>query len=153
MKANISQLNQLEQLIDNARDSGADCELRRFAVWCALQTEPSGTRWSYVIDRAEQYALGQVPFEELKELRQSLAGASAAAALIGLRHNATNAATLLAAMNTLAPDAAVAARAAAELQRKWVQMRAENQGASYEWLETIEAETITQQTEMLISML
>ena len=148
----MNQANDLEQLIATAEASGADCELRVFAVWCAMQTESSGTTWSHVIDLAEQYALGQVPYSDLEALRQSLAGTGAAAVTIGLRHKASNAATCMAALHTLKPDAADAARLAAEMHRRWALMRAEKQWATNERLTALETEILGQQIEQLKSM-
>lgn len=143
----MSQPNQLELLIEQAKAAGADRGLRIFAVWCAMQTEESGVQWAHVIDLAEQYALGEASYSELEAVGRSISNAASAAALIGLKNNAPNAATLLAAVATLKPDAADAARQAADLHCRWVLMRARAKGVSYERLEMLEEEILAQQVE------
>jgi hypothetical protein len=104
------QSKKLELLIEQAKTSDANRELRIFAVWCALQTESSDTRWAQVIDLAEQYALGQVPYSDLESTGKSITNVASAAVTVGLKNNAPNAATMLAAVATLRSDAADAAR-------------------------------------------
>lgn len=151
MKTNSTDL---ESLIKQAKELGADSELRLFACWCARQTESSDIRWVSVVDLAERFAQGQAEAGEMASRREDLSNAAIAAGTVGIKARASNAYTMLAAFQTLRPDAAEAASLAAEEHRMWARNKAEKmEGLTWEETRIVGQTIQTIQADKLREML
>lgn len=99
-------------------------KLRKFAVWCAHQTndhiKPIQNK---LIELAEQAIQGKAEPEQLEKLYEDTEGVAIATDTVGLRQGSVKAPAFLATRECINPDAFEGAKQAARFHRLWVEMK------------------------------
>lgn len=104
-------------------NQGDDKKLRKFAVWCAHQTnddiKPIQRK---LIELAEKAIQGKADEQKLKELYADTEGAAVATDTVGLRQGSEKAPAFLATRECINPNAFDGAMQAARFHRLWVEI-------------------------------
>ena len=106
-------------------------ELRRFACWVALQTNPDLKSHIDLVTSIQDSLNDGGPTSRLcYALREEFSGTACAAATVGLRHGCLNAATFLACFSCAKDDPTVAVEDAIKWARHWYKIAVESEADS-----------------------
>lgn len=118
--------DRVTSILNHFREEGKTTELRKFAVWCAHQTnEEIKPIQAKMFDLAEQAISGDVDTEELQQLYQETEGTAVATDTVGLQHGSASAPAFLASRESINPDAYQGAQQAARFHRLWADLVAQ----------------------------
>lgn len=110
-------------ILKHLRENGEDKKLRKFAVWCAHETnENIKPIQRKLIELAEKAIQGNADSQKLKELYDDTEGAAIATDTVGLRQGSEKAPAFLATRECINPNAYEGAMQAARFHRLWVEM-------------------------------
>lgn len=109
-------------------DEGKTTELRKFAVWCAHQTnEKIKPIQNKILELAEKAIETEVKKEKLAELYEETEGTAVAADTVGLRQGSKSAPAYLAVRECINPDPFEGAVQSARFHRLWADMNEKQQ--------------------------
>ena len=115
-------------LIDYLRERGDEGSLRKFAIWCARQTE---FEWKPIVRKiflqAEEAAEGSIGAEELEALYDETEGAAISAESMGLTSDNREGPGFLAVRSCVHPNASQAALDASRFALLWAEMNFKHQ--------------------------
>ncbi|MFH5832693.1 hypothetical protein [Halalkalibaculum sp. DA384] len=104
-------------------EEGETAKLRKFAIWCAHQTnrelKPIQAK---MLDLAEKAVYGKADTPQLETLYQKTEGTAVATNTVGLQHGSTNAPAFLATRECVNPDPYQGALQAARFHRLWADL-------------------------------
>lgn len=107
---------------------GKTKELRKFAVWCAHQTnERIKPIQNKILELAEEAIETDIKTEKLAELYEETEGTAVAADTVGLRQGSKSAPAYLAVRECINPDALEGAVQSARFHRLWADMNEKKQ--------------------------
>jgi len=114
-------------LLKHLRDQTESSKLRKFAVWCAYQTnENIKPIQNKIIELAERAIEGEASDRQLKELYEETEGAAVATDTVGLRQGSEKAPAFLATRECINPDAFEGAKQAARFHRLWEDIKSKD---------------------------
>lgn len=113
----------LTSILDYLRDKGWETEMRKFAVWCARQTD---TEWKPLVykifEKAEQAIHNKADREQLRALYEETEGEAVSSDTVKLQIESRKAATFLAARACINPDPFQAALEASRYHKLWAEL-------------------------------
>ncbi len=141
--------DRVTSLLSYFKEQGAEDKLRKFAIWCAHQTNQKiKPIQAKMFDLAEKAIYGKADKEELQELYDETEGTAIATDTVGLQHGSANAPAFLASRECINPDAYEGAQQAARFHRLWADLLAQEQeeekDAEHAYLREVEVKTSEQ---------
>lgn len=130
-------------ILKHLNDKDDDIKLRKFAVWCAHQTNKEIKPIQHkLIELAEQAIEGKATKKQLRELYDETEGAAIATDSVGLRQGSDKAPAFLTSRECINPNAYQAALQAARFHRLWAELQLEKSD-THEFLKDIKIGTAT----------
>ncbi|MDZ7690209.1 MAG: hypothetical protein U5K69_03460 [Balneolaceae bacterium] len=118
--------DRVTSILNYFKAEGKTAELRKFAVWCAHQTnEEIKPIQAKMLDLAEQAISGDIGEEELRALYEETEGTAIATDTVGLQHGSASAPAFLASRESINPDPYQGAQQAARFHRLWADLLAQ----------------------------
>lgn len=115
--------DKVTSILKYLHNEGKSKELRKFAVWCAHQTnEKIKPIQNKILEMAEKAIETDIKKEKLEELYEETEGTAVAADTVGLRQGSKSAPAYLAVRECINPDALDGAIQSARFHRLWVDM-------------------------------
>lgn len=122
-----NQDDQVASILRHLNDSGEFAKLRKFAVWCAHQTnERIKPIQNKLIELAEMAIQGKADTSKLRDLYDETEGVAVATDTVGLRQGSEKAPAFLATRECINPDAFEGAMQAARFHRLWAEIHQQN---------------------------
>lgn len=142
--------DRVTSILKYLRDQNGDARLRKFAVWCAHQTNKEiKPIQKKLIELAESAIEGKATKKQLRELYNETEGAAIATDTVGLRQGSDKAPAFLTTRECINPDAYRAAIQAARFHRLWAELQNKDSD-NHQFLKEIKVKTtadIVSQTE------
>lgn len=118
--------DRVTSILSYLNQKGETAKLRKFAVWCAHQTNKRiKPLQNKLIALAEQAIQGETDAAELKKLYDETEGIAVATDTVGLRQGSQKAPAFLASRECINPDAYEGATQAARYHHLWAKMQDE----------------------------
>lgn len=143
--------DRVTSILNHLNQQGETAKLRKFAVWCAHQTnkriKPIQNK---LIDLAEQAIQGKADVGELQKLYDETEGVAVATDTVGLRHGSKKAPAFLATRECINPDAYEGATQAARFHRLWAEIHEQDEKEEKKTLKEIKVDAsanLVRQTE------
>ncbi len=112
--------DRVTSILNYFKKSGKTDKLRKFAIWCAHQTNKKiKPIQAKMLDLAEKAIFKEVDHEQLKKLYEETEGTAVATDTVGLQHGSASAPAFLASRESINPDPYQGAQQAARFHRLW----------------------------------
>lgn len=136
--------DKVTSILKYLKKEGRETELRKFAVWCAHQTnERIKPIQNKILELAEQAIEKNIEREKLAELYEETEGTAVATDTVGLRQGSQSAPAYLAVRECINPDPLEGAIQSARFHRLWADMKDKNEesksGASKKGVKDVSA--------------
>lgn len=142
--------DRVTSILKYLKEEGNTTKLRKFAVWCAHQTNKEiKPIQNKLIELAESAIEGEASTKELRELYDETEGAAIATDTVGLRQGSDKAPAFLTTRECINPNSFDAALQAARFHRLWAELNHKEAGEE-KFLKEIKVNTaaeIVRQTE------
>lgn len=141
--------DRVTSLLKHFKKQDADDKLRKFAIWCAHQTNKQiKPIQAKMFDLAEKAIYGEADSEELQQLYDETEGTAVATDTVGLQHGSANAPAFLASRECVNPDAYQGAQQAARFHRLWADLLAQekkdDESGEHSYLREVEVDASEQ---------
>ena len=124
--------DRVSALLGHFRERGEEEKLRKFAVWCAHQTnEKIKPIQAKMFDLAEKAIYDKATRKQLRQLYDETEGTAIATDTVGLQHGSSSAPAFLASRECINPDAFSGAVQAARFHRLWAEMKEAEEESPY----------------------
>ena len=135
--------DRVTSMLNYFRDNDKTGKLRKFAIWCAHQTNKElKPIQAKMLDLAEKGVYNEVDEDQLRQLYEETEGTAVATDTVGLQQGSANAPAFLASRECINPDPFEGAQQAARYHQLWADLvQAENeQQEQYSILREIKAD-------------
>lgn len=135
--------DRVTSILKYLEEQNSSAKLRKFAVWCAHQTnEEIKPIQKKLIELAESAIEGQATTKELRDLYDETEGAAIATDTVGLRQGSDKAPAFLTTRECINPNAYDAALQAGRFHRLWAELHHKGEGKE-QFLKEIKVNTAT----------
>lgn len=124
--------DRVTSILNFLKGKGELDKLRKFAVWCAHQTNKKiKPIQAKMFDLAERAIYNKADFDQLKRLYDETEGTAIATDTVGLQHGSSSAPAFLASRECINPDAYEGALQAARFHRLWADLKEQEEESPY----------------------